>query len=206
MREAELPLRPAGRSGARPLVVRPTSGREHDEAAVHSRRGSGGDPTADRRVPATSGTHPGTDRGQRHDLPVATAARHPGAEGQKRGLQATVTAESAAEVERLIGAGPLDGIDFEAVETAARQMALRIMGRAVAQRLDADHSEETGSVDCDCGTEARYAGRRPKTPPPSALSLSTAPGITATAAPRASLPATALSGSPPPPSLPPRSA
>ena len=42
-------------------------------------------------------------------------------------------------------------------------MALRIMGKAVAQRLNADHSDETAPVVCGCGVEARYAGRRPKT-------------------------------------------
>lgn len=74
-----------------------------------------------------------------------------------------VTAEIAAEVERLIGAGSLDGLDFEAVETAARQMALAIMGKAVAQRLNADRSDETGPVVRACGAETRFAGRRPKT-------------------------------------------
>lgn len=42
-------------------------------------------------------------------------------------------------------------------------MALRVMGKAVAQRLNADHSDETGPVVCACGAETRYAGRRPKT-------------------------------------------
>ena len=114
-------------------------------------------------MPALSAARPRDDRGQRRDLSVTTAVRHVRSDGQKRGLQAQVTAEITAEVERLIGAGPLDDIDFEAVETAARQMALRIMGQAVAQRLNADHSDEAGGVVCGCGAEARYAGRRPKT-------------------------------------------
>ena len=114
-------------------------------------------------MPAAAGSHQGTDRGQRAHLPSAATTRHPGDGGPKKGLQVQVTAESAAEAERLISAGSLDGLDFEAVETAARQMALRIMGHAVAQRLNADHSDETGCVVCGCGAEARYAGRRPKT-------------------------------------------
>ena len=114
-------------------------------------------------MPALSGTHPGDDGGQRRDLSVATAARHSRSEGQKKGLQIQVTAELAAEAERLIGAGSLDGLDFEAVETAARQLALAVMGKAVAQRLNADHSDETGPVVCACGAETRFAGRRPKT-------------------------------------------
>ena len=39
------------------------------------------------------------------------------------------------EVERLIGAGPLDDIDFEALERAGRDAALGILGRMVAHRL-----------------------------------------------------------------------
>ena len=41
------------------------------------------------------------------------------------------------EFERLIGAGTADGIDFEGVETAARRLALEVMGKTVAARLDA---------------------------------------------------------------------
>ena len=43
-------------------------------------------------------------------------------------------------------------------------MALRIMGQAVAGRLNADHSDGEGPrLPCECGAEARLAGRRPKT-------------------------------------------
>ena len=55
-------------------------------------------------------------------------------------------------------------MDFEAVETAARGLALAIMGRALAGRLNADRSDAAGArLPCPCGARARYAGRRPKT-------------------------------------------
>ena len=64
----------------------------------------------------------------------------------------------------MIGADGAARPDFEAVETAAKRLALRIMGRAVAGRLNADRSDEKGShPPCDCGAPARYAGRRSKT-------------------------------------------
>ena len=41
---------------------------------------------------------------------------------------------------------------------------LQIMGQAVAHRLNADHSDDQGPwLSCECGGEARFAGRRPKT-------------------------------------------
>ena len=115
-------------------------------------------------MPAPPGPHPRTDGGQRHDLSDTTESRHTRSASPKKGLQTTITAEIAAEVEQLIGEGSLDGFDFEAVETAARQMALRVAGQAVAQRLNADHSDEQGPwLACGCGAAARYAGRRPRT-------------------------------------------
>ena len=84
---------------------------------------------------APSEPHQGTDGSQRPDLQDAPASGQAAAGGQERGLQATITAEVAAEVERFIGKGSLDDFDFEAVETAARQMALRVAGQAIAQRL-----------------------------------------------------------------------
>lgn len=87
-----------------------------------------------------------------------------GPDGQKGGFAETVAAETGGEVDRLIGAGAADGIDFEAVETAARRLALEAAGRAVAARLDADGSDAAGArLPCACGAHARYAGRRPKT-------------------------------------------
>ena len=90
--------------------------------------------------------------------------RPTGCAGKKGGLAATITAEIASEVERLISEGGLDGLDFEAVETAARRVALRVAGKAVAQRLNADRSDQAEpSRCCACGGQARYAGRRAKT-------------------------------------------
>ena len=88
----------------------------------------------------------------------------PGPTGKKGALEAVVAVEIATEADRLIGAGTADGIDFEAIETAARRLALAIMGKAVAARLNADRSDEMGSRQpCDCGAQARHAGRRTKT-------------------------------------------
>ena len=82
--------------------------------------------------------------------------------GKKGGLDAAHAEEVEAEVERLIGAGVVD--DFQAIETEARRVALRIMGQAVAHRLNADRSDDRGPwLSCACGGEARFAGRRPKT-------------------------------------------
>ena len=82
--------------------------------------------------------------------------------GKKGGLHWAIAEEVEAEVERLIGEGGLD--DFQALETEARRVALQLMGQAVARRLNADHCDEQGPhLPCECGAEARLAGRRPKT-------------------------------------------
>lgn len=50
------------------------------------------------------------------------------------------------------------------METAVRRQALHLAGRAVEQRLNADHSDaDTSHAGCECGQLARYAGRREKT-------------------------------------------
>jgi len=67
----------------------------------------------------------------------------------------------------LIGPGSVAGIDFEAIETAARRQALRLAARAVECRLNADASDHAGPAlpcpVCTRGKEARYSGRREKT-------------------------------------------
>ena len=84
--------------------------------------------------------------------------------GPKGGLKEAFGAEVAAEIEALVGAGAVEGWDFEAIETAARRQALRVAARAVEQRLNADRSDHRGpTLPCDCGKAARYAGRREKT-------------------------------------------
>jgi hypothetical protein len=66
-------------------------------------------------------------------------------------------------VDALLGSGVSAGIDFEAIETAARRQVLGLAARAVEQRFNADTSDYAGpSRSCDCGQAARYAGRRMK--------------------------------------------
>jgi hypothetical protein len=67
------------------------------------------------------------------------------------------------EVEILLGHQAMENLDFEALEMAVRQQVLRLAGQAVAQRLNADLSDEVGSrIRCGCGQQARFAGRRSK--------------------------------------------
>lgn len=83
--------------------------------------------------------------------------------GQKGGFKIAFVAEIEAEVEALIGPGTVEGIDFEAIETAVRQAALGVACRAVEQRLNADESDHLiSALPCGCGAEARYAGRHAK--------------------------------------------
>ena len=69
----------------------------------------------------------------------------------------------ASEVGRLMDEGSLTGIDFEAMERVCREAALDVMGRLVANRLNADRSDARPSVACGCGARARYVDRREKT-------------------------------------------
>ena len=69
----------------------------------------------------------------------------------------------ATEINTLIGAGALERLDFEAIETAARREALKVAAYLVAQRLNADHADHLGAtLECSCGQQARYAGRHAK--------------------------------------------
>ena len=50
------------------------------------------------------------------------------------------------------------------MEREARETALRVAGTLVARGINDDHSDMQGSrLACDCGSDARYAGRREKT-------------------------------------------
>jgi len=73
--------------------------------------------------------------------------------------------EVTAEIEALVGPGCVDGLDFEAIETAVRRKALAVAARAVERRLNADTFDHAGpSLPCPgCGNAARYAGRHDKT-------------------------------------------
>jgi hypothetical protein len=84
---------------------------------------------------------------------------------QKGGLKEALDTEVAAEIDALVGPGAAKGLDFEAIETAARQRALAVAARAIAQRLNADHSDHVGpSLSCvACQGPVRYAGRHDKT-------------------------------------------
>jgi hypothetical protein len=69
----------------------------------------------------------------------------------------------AVELDALLGRGPSDGMDFEAIESAARRQVLALAGRVIEQRLNSDTSDHAGSaLSCGCGQDARYAGRRIK--------------------------------------------
>jgi len=83
--------------------------------------------------------------------------------GRKRGVRAALEAEIAGEIDALIGPRTVAGLDFEAIETAARRQALLIAARAVQRRLNDDESDHAGpAMSCACGGSARYAGRREK--------------------------------------------
>ena len=67
------------------------------------------------------------------------------------------------EIETLLGRQAVEDLDLEALELAVRQQVLQLAGAAVAQRLNADTSDEQGSrVRCNCGQQARLVGRRSK--------------------------------------------
>ena len=77
----------------------------------------------------------------------------------------SLAAEAAREIERLLGADATQTLgDFEAAETAVRTAVLALAARFVAQRLNADHSDQhAAGLPCRCGHTARYVGRRAKT-------------------------------------------
>ncbi len=83
--------------------------------------------------------------------------------GQKGGFKTAFEAEIVTEIEALLGTGVVDELDFEAIETAVRRMAMGVAARAVEQRLNADTSDHAGpTLLCACGQSARYAGRHGK--------------------------------------------
>jgi hypothetical protein len=88
---------------------------------------------------------------------------------QKRSLRARLkknlfadllASDVVQEIETLLGRQAVEDLDLEALELIVRQRALQLAGTAVEQRLNADTSDERGSrVRCNCGQQARYAGR-----------------------------------------------
>ena len=84
--------------------------------------------------------------------------------GRKKGLQTELETDIIQEIEALLGRQSIRGLDFEAVEMAARRQALRLAARALEQRLNADTSDHAGSeLPCVCGKPAGYHGRHEKT-------------------------------------------
>jgi hypothetical protein len=83
---------------------------------------------------------------------------------KKNALDGLLAAEILWDLEALLGRQSLDDLDLEALETAIRRQALRLAGRAVEQRINADQSDGgKPHARCECGQLARYAGRREKT-------------------------------------------
>lgn len=73
----------------------------------------------------------------------------------KKGLQTALEAEVAQEVEALLGREALAELDFEALEVTLRHRTLRLAAHAIAQRLNADFSDEASTrLRCACGKEA----------------------------------------------------
>ena len=71
--------------------------------------------------------------------------------------------EVERELEALLGTAGAEQLDLEAVETVLRHRALRLAGRLLEERLNADHSDQRGATrPCACGQAARYVGRRAK--------------------------------------------
>ena len=82
---------------------------------------------------------------------------------QKKGFKTAFGVEIVTEIEALLGTVVDDEWDLEAIETAARRMAMRVAARVVEQRLNADTSDHAGPMlPCACGQSARYAGRHGK--------------------------------------------
>ena len=84
---------------------------------------------------------------------------------RKRGLISAIQEETAREIETLVGNELVELLDLEAVETAARRLALSVAAKAIEERLNADHSDEMGPrLPCrGCDAFARFVGRRRKT-------------------------------------------
>jgi hypothetical protein len=67
------------------------------------------------------------------------------------------------EIETLLGRQTVEDLDLEALELAVRQQVLQLAGGAIAQRLDADTTDERGpQTRCGCGQQVRLVGCRSK--------------------------------------------
>ena len=119
------------------------------------------------RLPASAATRPcppNWSKSASSSARPASPSAPPLPNRRKKTLSERFAPDIRAEIDRFVGTGPTDTIDFESVETAVRRTALQLAARAVEQRLDADLSDCCGPFrSCPCGLLARYAGRRPKT-------------------------------------------
>ena len=165
LRQADVPLRAAGGSGPRPVLVADARGRREDRDEGHSGGGGGTGAGADRRTPAFPGARARVGRGRRTTVRRAAEGGGPPGGGAKRGLAAAFHAETAREVTALLGPDVAAPLDFEALEVALRRRALQLAARLLAQHLNADTSDYAGPwLPCVCcGGPARYAGRHAKT-------------------------------------------
>ena len=146
---------PKARHGPYVTVAR---GRGTDPLAVPYGRAGRARAPAGRGGPAVSQDRRGILAGLRAMGRCRTRS-HGGclAGGGQRGLKEAFEAEVTAEIEALVGKGATDGLDFEAIETAARRRALQVAARAVERRLNADRSDHMGRA---CSVPA---GRMPAT-------------------------------------------
>ena len=58
-----------------------------------------------------------------------------GGGGQKRGFKEAFETEVAQEIEALVGEGVAEGLEFEAIEMAARRQELKVAARYAGRRL-----------------------------------------------------------------------
>jgi len=87
----------------------------------------------------------------------------PEAKAKKNLIAELLALDAGQEIEALLGRQAMEDLDFEALEVALRQQVLRLAGRAVEQRLNADTSDGVGSrLPCSCGGKSHFVGRRPK--------------------------------------------
>lgn len=83
--------------------------------------------------------------------------------GEKGGFKEAFEDTIQGEIEAFLGGKHVQELDFEALEAGLRSKVMRIAGRFLEQKLNADHSDFGGrQIPCSCHAVARYAGRREK--------------------------------------------
>ncbi len=145
-----------------PVLQRHAGRRREDAVAVSERRTGRAGPPASRGgpgVPETVGTVLAGLRAVGR-CPTRRLRGRLARGGQKKGFKMAFEVETVTEIEALLGTGVDDDWDFEAIEMAARRMAMRVAARAVEQRLNDDTSDHAGP---DVALRVRSVGalRRP---------------------------------------------